>query len=40
VLIIIAIVLLFIFTIVFAIKTDWTAVAASGDSSGTMMTPH
>ena len=37
---IIAIVLLFLFTIFFAIKTDWTAVAASADSgSSAIMTP-
>jgi len=37
---IIAIVLLFLFTIVFAIKTDWTAVSSSAADSSQMMTPH
>ncbi len=40
VLIIIAIVFLFLFTIVFAIKTDWTAVSSSAADSSQMMTPH
>jgi hypothetical protein len=40
-LLIIAIVLLFLFTIFFGIKTDWTAVSSGGDSSSaTMMTPR
>ena len=36
----VAIVLLFIFTIVFAIKTDWTAVSSSAADSSQMMTPR
>ena len=37
---IIAIVFLFVFTIVFAIKTDWAAVTSNGDAGTTMVSPH
>jgi hypothetical protein len=35
-----AIVLLFVFLIVFAIKTDWAAVTSSGDTAVAMVSPH
>ena len=37
---IVAIVLLFLFTIFFAIKTDWKAVSSSADSAAAIMTPR
>jgi hypothetical protein len=37
---IVAIVFLFVFLIVFAIKTDWAAVTSSGDTAVTMVSPH
>ena len=37
---IIAIVFLFVFTIVFTIKTDWAAVTSNGDAGTTMVSPH